>query len=206
MEQTLSVEAARLTGGLIGLARTLYVNEPGPDPWQTLLEGLAALDSGSGLEEQIQRVWQQKWALAPGCAGCAAPCGRTADYDLAGLESAPPLVRGLKELLLRAARSMAVCLLASGQEIREEQKWCIAKALFAVGEDWDEGYLAPVLAEAAGCLVGLPLSGEGQAAAFCRLLAGLGQTGSPALDAMPEELKLSPAEGQALKTAFSLAL
>lgn len=107
-----------LLGELIGIARAVDGNEhllrPATDA--LLREGLsAAADPAADLEYLnvlLQRITDEKRALVPGCFACAAPCGRTAAYDMTGMETAPADVRAAKEQLLsdlfRAAKNNAV--------------------------------------------------------------------------------------------------
>ena len=57
--------------------------------------------------EMIQKLHAEKARLAPDCAGCDHPCGKTADFDMAELMLDDAEVRALKEevlaLLCRAA-------------------------------------------------------------------------------------------------------
>lgn len=194
-----------LTGALIGLARAIYAESPGPGAWQALGEGLAALAADPDacrLRQLAGKARQQKRLLTPGCAGCAAPCGRTADYDPSLLRQADGITRGLKELLLRAARSMAACASSAGQPLPEELNWLLAKLLFAVGEDWGPDLLAPLLPEAGGfCLSCFSLEGQTEPEDFCRLLAELNRPGSFALSAGWTG-QLSSLERQTLEARF----
>lgn len=194
-----------LTGALIGLARAIYAEPPGPGAWQALGEGLAALAADPDAEclrQLAGKAREQKRLLTPGCAGCAAPCGRTADYDPALLCQADGITRGLKELLLRAARSMAACALPAGQPLPEELNWMLAKLLFAAGEDWEPDLLAPLLPQAGGlCLSCFSLEGQTEPEDFCRLLAELNRPGSVAPGAGWTG-PLSPFERQALEARF----
>ena len=60
------------------------------------------------------------------------------------LASAPAEVRELKAAILAAARALAAKTGSGG----EEEGRFLAKALFAVGEEWDADQLRPILEEA----------------------------------------------------------
>ena len=90
-----SADAARLqdelTGALIGLARATdnapYVND---GTWRLMIEGLFATVTNvsfdtAAIRALLDRVHAEKARLVPNCAPCAAPCGRTGDYDMAQL-------------------------------------------------------------------------------------------------------------------------
>ncbi len=136
-----------LTGALIGLSRATYGDtEPDERTWQLLKKGLLALagDSREELAELTGRVREEKKRLVPRCSVCASPCGRNDDYDMSLLSSAPPEVRELKAAILAEARTLAAKPGSGG----EEEGRFLAKALFAVGEEWDADQLRPILEEA----------------------------------------------------------
>ena len=137
-----------LTGALIGLSRATYGDtEPDERTWRLLAEGLLAL-AGNSTEEELGeltgRVREEKKRLVPRCSVCASPCGRNADYDMALLESAPAETRALKAAILAEARTLAAKPGSGGEETGP----LLAKALFAVGEEWDADQLRPILEEA----------------------------------------------------------
>ena len=95
----------------------------------------------------IGEVHGEKAKLVPSCAHCASPCGRNDDYDLNKLSEADAEVRALKSRILSALGYMASCTDASGGQNDKTGRFT-AKALFAVGEDWDTVLLLPIAAEA----------------------------------------------------------
>ena len=136
-----------LTGALIGLSRATYGDtKPDERTWRLLKKGLAALagDSREELAELTGRVREEKKRLVPRCSICASPCGRNDDYDMSLLSSAPVEVRALKAAILAEARTLAAKPGSGG----EEEGRFLAKALFAVGEEWDADLLRPILEEA----------------------------------------------------------
>ena len=148
-----SYQRDRLTGALVGLARATFGNtHPTEDTWRLLIRGLSAVSSGENadavtLNMLIDEVHSEKAKLVPSCAQCASPCGRNDDYDLNKLSEADAEVRALKSRLLSALGDMASFADASGEQNEETGRFA-AKALFAVGEDWDAELLLPVAAEA----------------------------------------------------------
>ena len=145
-----------LTGALIGLARA-SVNATGVNDgtWRIIIEGTAATAADvnadeAAVNEMLDRVHAEKLRLAPDCATCSVSCGRTADYDMEKLRSEDENVRNLKSLILTGVRTMAVYAhyaMTHGCEGADVNAF-IAKALFAIGEDWDVEYLLPILKEA----------------------------------------------------------
>ena len=74
-----------LTGALIGLARATD-HAPGVNAgtWQLLIEGLFTTVTNVSFHDEtiramISRVHAEKPRPVPGCAACAAACGRTGD-------------------------------------------------------------------------------------------------------------------------------
>lgn len=154
-----SADAARLqdelTGALIGLARA---TDNAPDvndgTWRLMIEGLFATVTNvsfdtAAIRALLDRVHAEKARLVPNCALCAAPCGRTGDYDMAQLWGAQEDIRSLKSLILFGVRGMAAyayhAMLLGETDAAVNDFF--AKALFAVGEDWGTDELLPVLME-----------------------------------------------------------
>lgn len=146
----------RLIGALIGLARATFGNtQPAEETWRLLLRGLSAAASGENADAGkgnalIEEVHAEKARLVPSCAHCAAPCGRNDDYDMAMLRDADAEVRALKERILFALGDAAAHVLqgdAPGERMEETGRF-LAKALFAVGEDWGAELLLPIAEEA----------------------------------------------------------
>ena len=127
-----------LMGCLIGLARTCSNNPPTDETEGLLLAGLHAADEAVAMAPErlralIDRVRADKIAVSPGCATCAAPCGKNDDYDLRRMDAAEPAVREEKERMLRA-------LMQCGHQGRMSK--LVFDALFALAEDWDAQTLA----------------------------------------------------------------
>ena len=144
----------QLTGALIGLARTTDGNQPTARTWHLMMEGLFTTVTNvnfneATLREQIRLVHEEKARLAPGCLGCGDPCGRTEDYDMAELWNAQEDIRSLKSLILFGVRGMAAYAhhaMVLGYEDEDVNRF-LARALFAVGEDWSMEELLPIVME-----------------------------------------------------------
>ena len=144
-----------LTGALIGLARAAD-NTPDVNAgtWRTMIEGLFTTVTNVNFNEKtvremIDRVHAEKARLVPNCAACAASCGRTDDYDMAQLWNAQEDIRSLKSLILFGVRGMAAYAhhaLVLGYTDEEVNRF-FAKALLAVGDDWDMNGLLPIVME-----------------------------------------------------------
>ena len=144
-----------LTGALIGLARAA---DNAPDinegTWKLMIEGLFTTVTNVNFDEEsiremIARVRAEKARLVPNCAACTASCGRTDDYDMAQLWNAQEDIRSLKSLILFGVRGMAAYAhhaMALGYADEEVNRF-FAKALLAVGDDWDMNGLLPIVME-----------------------------------------------------------
>ena len=119
----------KLLGALVGLARAMDESNMGAAPLAAMVQGLAALDSGTGLEEALDALRRAKHAAVPDCAVCQNPCGRTADLDVQELESLPPELRDAKQALLSAAIRYA-------RQCEPPSLPLLTQALFAVGYAW----------------------------------------------------------------------
>ena len=144
-----------LTGALIGLARATDGDTPvSADTWLLLIEGLFTTVTNVNFNEKtirelIDRVHAEKARLIPNCSACASRCGRNDDYNMAELWNAQEDVRSLKSLILFGVRGMAVYAhhaLVLGYTDDAVNRF-LAKALFAVGEDWGMDELLPIVME-----------------------------------------------------------
>ena len=145
----------QLTGALVGLSRAvdnaLDANE---GTWRLMIEGLFTTVTNVSFNEKtirelIDRVHKEKVRLVPGCSGCSSRCGSNDDYDMNLLWNAQEDIRSLKSLILFGVRGMAAyahhaMMLGYADE---EVNHFFAKALFAVGEDWDMDALLPIVME-----------------------------------------------------------
>ena len=119
----------KLLGALVGLARAMDESNMGAAPLAAMVQGLTALDSGTGLEEALDALRRAKHAAVPDCAVCQNPCGRTADLDVQEPESLPPELRDAKQALLSAAIRYA-------RQCEHPSLPLLTQALFAVGYAW----------------------------------------------------------------------
>ena len=145
-----------LTGALISLARAANGAAPTPAPAtdQAMIEGLFTtlpnvnFDEAS-IQRQMERVRREKEALAPGCSLCAAPCGRTAEYDLSQLWCEQEDLRSLKSLLLFGLRGMAAYAYharALGYTDEQVNRF-FYKGMLSLGEPLEQDQLLSLLME-----------------------------------------------------------
>ena len=145
----------QLTGALVGLSRAVD-NAPDANEgtWRLMIEGLFTTVTNVSFNEKtirelIDRVHEEKARLVPGCSGCGSRCGRNDDYDMNLLWNAQEDIRSLKSLILFGVRGMAAYAhhaMVLGYTDEEVNRF-FAKALFAVGEDWDMDALLPIVME-----------------------------------------------------------
>lgn len=85
----------------------------------------------SKLPEAVEKIHAEKHRLVPDCSSCAAPCGRTEDYDVRRIIDAPPEIRTAKLCLVQSLLNTAV-----GRPFGDEKTFmCIARGIFMLGED-----------------------------------------------------------------------
>ena len=127
-----------LFGALIGLARATFGNEDliTPSTFAVVVEGLSAIaDDSDQLTDLIRRVNEEKYKLVPSCFYCSSPCGRTSNYDMGLLDSAPEEIRLLKLSILSKLSSLAA-VSHSGELSTLPTEATFYRALAAIGEDW----------------------------------------------------------------------
>ena len=141
-----------LTGALVGLARALNGDRPDPETHRIMLQGLFAVTGFLPLNEavitkQIQAVMGKKNALIPNCLNCASPCGRTLNYNMDQLRNSAEPVRSLKTVLLTGLCQMSVYVyhaMSLGYSDPALDAF-FYEGLFAVGENWNQEFLLPVI-------------------------------------------------------------
>lgn len=130
----------RIISALIGLIRACDNNPETPNTDAVVLRALAFQSADDrAVQEVADAVRREKFAVSPGCATCAMPCGNTSNYDMGRIYSAPEGVKKLKldilSALHRAARSM------DPTGLSPEDRETIFKALSYVSFDLNEDTL-----------------------------------------------------------------
>ena len=80
-----------LTGAAIGLAHAALGNEQIPEnTYRLIIKSLFTTITNVSFNEEtlsalIDEVHAEKNRIVPNCATCESPCGRTGDYDMAGI-------------------------------------------------------------------------------------------------------------------------
>ncbi|WP_455147020.1 hypothetical protein [Clostridium sp.] len=142
-EAWMDAAETRLIGALIGLARATDGNTVRTEETGRLMRaGLAALRKNAH-QTLVEKIHAEKRILAPDCATCGAPCGKTADYDIKQWKNEAEPVQEQKWLLLKRLVEVAVACSDSA-----EVDYFLTKALFALGESWEEEWIAALVKEA----------------------------------------------------------
>ncbi len=145
----------QLTGALVGLARATDGNTlPSENTYKLLIKGLFTTITNVNFNERtlkalIDEVHAEKESLVPNCNSCDASCGRNDDYDMNLVWDADEDIRSLKSLILFGIRGMAAYAYHAGVlgYYDERVNKFIAKALFAIGQDWGMDQLLPIVLE-----------------------------------------------------------
>lgn len=137
-----------LLEALIGLARAISGNEDlvTDHTDRLLVESLTFLhpqhaDDSCNLSQLLSAVAEEKKRIVPDCAVCCNPCGRTENYDMTFLHTAPEAVRTLKYQVLADIQEMAfrICqdeLPNSSSQSTHDLAAFLYKVLFALGIDY----------------------------------------------------------------------
>lgn len=137
-----------LLGALVGLARASESKELLESSGVAMVEGLRMAFGGScpadDIHVMISKLHEEKKLMAPDCAACQYPCGRTADYDMEEVYGASEGLRDAKLELFGALGEIAVKLSEDAGEIHT----FLSEALFQISCTYDVSQLTEILAKA----------------------------------------------------------
>ena len=139
----------RIVSALVGLAGACNNNAKTENTDALVIKALSIPNDGSceaGIRDTAEEIRNEKFAVAPGCAICAAPCGNTSDYDMTRLYRAEPEIREAKQSLLAGLAELAGKLKKDRSRDPEAVKF-LYKGLSYIGYDLGPDYFAEVLAE-----------------------------------------------------------
>ena len=132
----------KLTGALIGLARSIEGNEDlvMPETNKLIIESLFTTITNVNFDNNkisylIEKIRLEKERLVPLCSCCSSACGRNDDYDMNNLWIADEDIRSLKSLILFGIRGVAAYAyhaLILGYEDNQINTF-LHKALFTIG-------------------------------------------------------------------------
>lgn len=146
----------QLFGALIGLSRASESKEILESSGSALIQGLVlAYDSiwtdphtevsanlQISVEQMINVLHTEKALMAPDCAACQYPCGRTADYDMAETLEASEKLRDTKIMLLSLLGQIA---LVNQNDCSKEIQQFLSDALFQISCTYEAGQLAELI-------------------------------------------------------------
>lgn len=122
-------DAGELLGAAVGLVRAADSNSRTDEGTFALL--IKAFSLLRQFAEAVEKIHAEKHRLVPDCSSCAAPCGRTEDYDVRRIIDAPQEIRTAKLCLVQSLLNTAV-----GRPFSDENTFmCIARGIFVLGED-----------------------------------------------------------------------
>ena len=103
----------KIISALIGLVGACSQNSKTEHTDGLVIKALARplIDSKAteeSLLEMADEIHSEKNAVAPGCAGCSAPCGKTDDYDMKLIYTADEEIRNLKTRILEDLHEFAL--------------------------------------------------------------------------------------------------
>ena len=152
----------KLLGALVGLARASECKEISESAGAAYIAGLALAFSDPETEftsptstaenmylTMIDRLHEEKALMAPDCAACQYPCGRTFDYDMEEVYGASEALCKAKMDLFAALGTIA--LLTPANESKKNRQF-ISDALFQISCTYEASQLAEPL-HTAGAII-----------------------------------------------------
>lgn len=132
-----------LLGALIGLARASESKKLLESSGKALVDGLSTAFAGdsSVSRDMIDRLHAEKARMAPDCAACQYPCGRTADFDMEEIYSASESLRNAKLELLSLLGTLALQENAQTPPSADEIRHFLAEALFSLSWTYETGQI-----------------------------------------------------------------
>lgn len=133
-----------LMGALIGLSRAAESKELLESSGEALVDGLVMTfcEADGDVAAMVSHLHAEKRLMAPDCAACQYPCGRTADYDMAEIYGASETLRNAKlELLEILGKVASSPQIAAIPEVRQ----FLSDSLFQISCTYEAGQLdAPI--------------------------------------------------------------
>ncbi len=145
----------QLLGALVGLARASESKEISDSAGDAFVAGLAMASesetalSADAINAMIDRLHEEKALMAPDCAACQYPCGRTFDYEMEEVYHASESLRDAKLQLIQALCEIAS--LSPANKSKENRQF-LSDALFQISCTYSPEQLAGPLANAASIL------------------------------------------------------
>ena len=149
----------QLFGALIGLSRASESKETLESTGHALIQGLKlaynpawdhadmepSVNFRNSVEHAIETLHHEKALMAPDCAACQYPCGRTADYDMAETLESSEQLRNAKLHLLSLLGQIAIH--TQTQHIKNNGQF-LSDALFQISCTYEAGQLKDLILQA----------------------------------------------------------
>ena len=149
----------QLFGSLIGLSRASESKEILESSGHALIQGLKlaydpvwdlantelSIDFRTSVESAIESLHKEKSLMAPDCAACQYPCGRTADYDMAETLESSESLRNAKLHLLALLGQIAIH--TKTQDVKPNGQF-LSDALFQISCTYETGQLKDLILQA----------------------------------------------------------
>ena len=135
----------KLLGALVGLSRASESKEITESAGMAYADGLKLaftkdpVDFETQIPDMIDRLHKEKDLMAPDCAACQYPCGRTFDYDMEEVYGASEALRTAKLELFSLLG--AVAALDHGTETKRVHQF-LSDALFQISCTYEAGQLS----------------------------------------------------------------
>ena len=139
----------QLFGALVGLARASESKVITETAGEAYIAGLKIAYDPEATESEIMamidRLHEEKKLMAPDCAACQYPCGRTFDYDMEEVYGASEALREAKLALFSALGTLA--FLDHETESMEVRQF-VSDSLFQISCTYESGQLSKPMEQA----------------------------------------------------------
>ena len=139
---------------LIGLVGACNNNPNTPSTDRVIIKALALPilnpeTDAETIRQITDEIYAEKYAVSPGCASCAMPCGNTSDYDMNRIYNADEGVRSVKLQILSKLQELASYIYQNQklETLSPEDMEFFYKALSYVSYDMESDVLYTLLTE-----------------------------------------------------------
>lgn len=99
------------------------------------------------LQRMIDEIYAEKYAVSPGCAQCAMPCGNTSDYDMERINKAPDDIRTVKTDIISELQKVAYSVYSCQEKKLDADMEIFYKVLSFISYDLARESFLPLFAE-----------------------------------------------------------
>ena len=146
----MEAQADKIISALIGLVHACDSNPKTENTDLVVIRALAFTAvcpdcDDASVQGMVDEIHEEKYAIAPGCATCASPCGNTSDYDMDRIYRAGDEIRRAKLDILSELQKAAAYIYRQGSAaISPSHIELIYKTLSYVSYDLDKSVLLPL--------------------------------------------------------------